>query len=171
MASDPATRVSLMILDSRDLSSRLMTHNFVTGSESYYEESAKKYLWGMAEVSPGNMLRKINQFASRDRSIVLVGHGFKGDLAALRTLGSDPQISVVAIFDTAKIARINIGDLSLGHPLVEFGVPASSARLHNAGSDANFTLRALILLGIKVSEASMTGANSTVFESLEALRG
>jgi hypothetical protein len=38
---------------------------------------------------------------------------------------------------------------TLGRLLGELKCPKSSARLHNAGNDANFTLRALVLLAIK----------------------
>ena len=152
------TQAGISILDTRDLNpplrksaSKLETYNFITGSDLYYAVSAKKFLWGTSEKTPpSKMLECINKLVRRDRNIVLVGHGFGGDLAALSSLGFDFQTSVIAILDTANItSELEMDRCTLGRLLRELECPKSSARLHNAGNDANFTLRALILLAIK----------------------
>ena len=96
------------------------------------------------------MRRCINKLVPRDRDIVLVGHGFGGDLDALNSLGFDLETSIIGILDTANITyELEMDRSLLGQLLGELECPKSSARLHNAGKDANFTLRALILLAIK----------------------
>jgi negative regulator of sigma E activity len=57
---------------------------------------------------------------------------------------------VIGILDTANItSELEMDRCTLGRLLGELECPKSSTRLHNAGNDANFTLRALILLAIK----------------------
>lgn len=151
------TQAGISILDTRDLSTpqkrilKLETYNFITGSESYYAESAAKFLWGTPKkISPSKMLECINKLVRRNRNIILVGHGFAGDLDALNSLGFDFQTSVIGILDTANItSELDMCRGTLGRLLEKLGCPKSSARLHNTGNDANFTLRALILLAIR----------------------
>ncbi|KUJ08111.1 uncharacterized protein LY89DRAFT_349939 [Mollisia scopiformis] len=96
-----------------------------------------------------NLLRNFFGVVRRDRNIVLVGHGF-GGLTALSSLGFDFQTSVIGILDTANLSfELEMDRSTLGRLLGELECPKSSAKLHNAGNDANFTLRALILLAIK----------------------
>jgi hypothetical protein len=152
------TQAGVSILDTQVLNPllqkgrlRLETHSFVTGSDLYYAESATKFLWGPSQqITPSQMPKCIDKLVRRDRNIVLVGHGFGGDLAALSSLGFDFQTSVIGILDTANISsELGMERSTLGRLLGDLECPKSSARLHNAGNDANFTLRALILLAIK----------------------
>jgi hypothetical protein len=151
-------QAGISILDTRDFNPpfrksalRLETYNFVTGSDLYYAESAKKFLWGTSEkIPPSKMLKCINKLIFRDRNIVLAGHGVSGDLAVLTSLGFDFQTSIISILDTTNIAfELDKSRSTLGRLLDELECPKSTARLHNAGNDANFILRALILLAIK----------------------
>jgi len=154
------SQVGISILDTRDLNLlpreqalTLATYNFVTGSDLYYTASANRYLWGTPEkILPSDMLTAINKHISRpDRNIILVGHGCGRDLAALRSLGFNFQASAIHILDTANIAREpGKSHLSLCRLLDKLKCP--HAKLHNAGNDAHFTLRALILLAIKGHE-------------------
>ena len=178
------TQVGISILDTRDLNPppqenvlTLATYNFVTGSDSYYAASAKRYLWGTPEkILPSDMLNAMNKHVSRpDRNIILVGHGCERDLAALSSLGFNLKASVVDILDTANIAsELQMKGLSLGRLLDKLKCP--KARLHNAGNDAHFTLRALILLAIKGHEEQdpvdepQVEERRKVVERLEALR-
>jgi DNA polymerase III epsilon subunit-like protein len=176
------TQIGISILDTRDLNPlsrkkglRLATYNFVTGSDLYFAESAKKYLWGTSEkISPSNVLKTINKYVRQDRNIVLVGHGLSEDLAALSSLGFDFQASVISILDTANIAtELQMNRSTLGRLLEELECPKSSARLHNAGNDAHFTLRALILLAIKGYEEQTLDTSRVEVERaerVEALR-
>lgn len=85
--------------------------------------------------------------------IVLVGHGFGSDLEVLKFLGVDLETSIVGIFDTAMIRDRVLGpshDLNyaqLEHLLQK--VRCAHYKLHTGGNDANFTLRALLLLEVE----------------------
>jgi hypothetical protein len=81
------------------------------------------------------MLEYINKLVRRDLNIVLVGAG--GPL-----LGFDLQTSVISILGTANTTyELEMDLYTLGRLLGELECPKSKARLHNAGNDANFTLR------------------------------
>lgn len=151
------TEVGISILDARNFNPRekvalkLKTYNFVTGSGLYHAKATKKFLWGTSEkIQPKEMLSCIDKLICRNRKIVLVGHGVQAEMAVLTALGFDFQPSIIAILDTSYISfELEISPCSLGRLLNVLECPISNSRLHNAGNDANFTLRALILLAIK----------------------
>lgn len=132
------TQAGISILDTRALNHlplrknaiKLETYNFITGSDTYYATSAKKFLWGTSEkIPPSKMLHCINKPIRRDRDIVLVGHGFAGHLAALSSLGFDFQTSVIGILDTANITfELEMETCTLGRLLGELQCPKSSSR-------------------------------------------
>ncbi|TVY49040.1 hypothetical protein LOCC1_G001340 [Lachnellula occidentalis] len=149
------TQVGLAILDTRSLSatSKFTTFNFITREDAYFEKSAPFYHWGTAEKTPvTSMLSKINNCLRvyQDRSIVLVGHGVFTELRALKALGFDFQEHrVIAKLDTYLLAQdLQLGHFRLRNLLVELECRCN-INFHNAGNDANYTLRALLLLAIK----------------------
>jgi hypothetical protein len=115
------------------------------------------------------MLSKINNCLCiyQNRSIILVGHGVSSDLAALKALGFDFQkILVIAKLDTYLLARdLQMGHLILKNLLMELNCPCNF-KFHNAGNDAKFTLRALLLLGIKAIGAAESNKTSERVENL-----
>jgi hypothetical protein len=166
------TQVGLAILDTRCLSStsKFTTFNFITGEDVYFEKSAPSYRCGTAEkISVKSMLSKINSCLRvyQNKSIILVGHGFSNDLAALKALGFDFQKNqVIAKLDTYLLARdLQMGHLSLKNLIIELNCPCN-VKFHNAGNDANFTLRALLLLGIKAIRAVESNETSERVEIL-----
>jgi hypothetical protein len=168
------TQVGLAILDTRNLSStsKITTFNFITGEDAYFDESAPLYRWGTAEKIPvTSILSKINDCLRiyQNRSIILVGHGASSDLAALKALGFDFQENlVIAKLDTYQLARdLQMGQLTLKNLLMELECPCD-LKFHNAGNDANFTLRALLLLllGIKAIGAAESNETSERVEIL-----
>lgn len=92
---------------------------------------------------------------SRLRDIVLVGHGMQTDLAVLGELGLDVQdeLQIVAVVDTRRVAEELMGldfasqGPSLVNLLKHLGCPAG--RMHNAGNDAAFTMRAMLALALE----------------------
>jgi hypothetical protein len=152
------TQVSLAILDTRGISptSKFTTFNFVTGDDEYFATSVHQYRWGTPERIPiKSMLSRINKCLRvyQNGSIVLVGHGMSSDLSALRALGLD-FTQVVVKLDTYSLARkMQMGDFPLKNLLIELKVPCN-LKFHNAGTDANVALRALLLLGINAIGAT-----------------
>ncbi|KAE8443513.1 hypothetical protein EG329_001825 [Mollisiaceae sp. DMI_Dod_QoI] len=85
------------------------------------------------------------------RDLILVGHGFGFEIKAMKGLGIDLTLapSVIEIFDTEFLGYEVFGrnfKCSLSKVTKEIGILGES--FHNAGNDANFTLRAMLLLAI-----------------------
>jgi hypothetical protein len=83
----------------------------------------------------------------RYHNIVLVGHGLRSDLLILRKRGImfEEISTIVAILDTTYIGKEVLGmSFQLQGLLQTLQCPTKN--LHNAGNDANFALRALLLL-------------------------
>jgi DNA polymerase III alpha subunit (gram-positive type) len=85
------------------------------------------------------------------RDLILVGHGFGFEIKAMKGLGIDLTLapSVIEIFDTEFLGYEVFGKdfkCSLSKVIKEVGILGES--FHNAGNDANFTLRAMLLLAI-----------------------
>ncbi|CAG8984201.1 hypothetical protein HYALB_00004184 [Hymenoscyphus albidus] len=150
------TQVGLSILDTNKLSQPLPkgglaidTFHYVTGERAYFEKVERTTNWGKSQhIYHSEMGNKIKQFLPRDRKIVLVGHGISGDIAALRKLRINlGPTAIMGTLDTCTIFRELTGRITkLKDILVDVGCIFS--RLHNASNDANFTLRALLLLAI-----------------------
>jgi len=85
------------------------------------------------------------------RNIILVGHGFGFEIKAMKCLGIDLNLapSIIEIFDTEFLGYEVFGrdfKCSLSNVVKETGI--SGGFFHNAGNDANFSLRAMLLLAI-----------------------
>jgi len=165
------SQVGLAILDTRSLNaaSELTTFNFITGDDAYFEKSVRRYSWGTAEkLRPSSMLSKINACLKsyQDRNIFLIGHWMSGDLDALSELGFDFGRITQSLDTCLLLRRLQLRRPSLYSLLAKLDFPCSHMKFHNAGNDANLTLRALLLLGIKATEK--TGAKG-VSERVERL--
>ncbi|KAK7534763.1 uncharacterized protein J3D65DRAFT_542499, partial [Phyllosticta citribraziliensis] len=81
--------------------------------------------------------------STKDRPIVLVGHGLPNDERYLATLGIHPRSwpNLVGIIDTQGIAQGESFPLNLERMLDRFRMPTPCA--HNAGNDAAYTMHAL----------------------------
>lgn len=141
------------ILDTRSLRSphpAISTHNFATGSSRYCAQASKTFLFGRSiTTSQKEILENIKFLFPPSRSFVLVGHDIRHDLRALEALGADFQDHIIGVLDTSWIAHevLPFYAGSLGDLLAELECPFD--KLHCAGNDAHFTLRALLLLVVK----------------------
>jgi hypothetical protein len=81
---------------------------------------------------------------------------------------------VIAILDTDNMSfELEMGRSALRRLLAELDCPKSSTRLHDAGNDAKYTLRALILLEIKACEQERLDpltVEDEILARIEALR-
>jgi hypothetical protein len=85
------------------------------------------------------------------RNIILVGHGLKNEVPYLRNLGFalHQAPNIVCRFDTGKLGPSK-GGIGLGRLCKAIGLDSTS--LHNAGNDAAYTLRAMLLaVGVRMS--------------------
>ncbi|CZR69232.1 uncharacterized protein PAC_19132 [Phialocephala subalpina] len=99
------------------------------------------------EVSVADTLKSSSSKTTICRDIVLVGHGLRSHLLVLRRRGIrfEEINTIVAKLDTSYIAREVLGmNFQLHGLLKTLNCPLE--HIHNAGNDANFTPRALLLL-------------------------
>ncbi|KHN94480.1 Polynucleotidyl transferase [Metarhizium album ARSEF 1941] len=151
------TQLGLAILDTRDISTAtspeklISTYNFVTGSPKYYRKAMLKFLFRKPVwIKLDEVLDQIKALIPTDRNVILVGHDIRHEVHVLSNIGFNLQ--GLQCLDTFRITGQVLPhfSLTLGELLTELGCPYSW--LHNGGNDANFTLRALLLLGIKASQ-------------------
>jgi DNA polymerase III alpha subunit (gram-positive type) len=91
----------------------------------------------------------------RTRNIALIGHDFTHDLHVLQILKFDLQTSIVGILDTQKIASELLPENSSTLSDILQALQWPFDKLHTAGNDAHFTLRALLLLAEKTCTNSV----------------
>ncbi|KAI1120394.1 Polynucleotidyl transferase [Nemania abortiva] len=152
-------QAGLAILDTRDLQHKyrppedlITTHNFVTGSPFYVSKAAPRFLFGESSViKPANLLTNIQSIIPQDRDVVLLGYAVQNDIKALHGLGFDFSrfTSTFVIVDTCRVAGEVFGAWrgALGDLLLRIHCPFK--KLHSGGNDANFTLRASLLLATR----------------------
>jgi hypothetical protein len=180
-------QAGISIFDPRNLPSTsskeaLKTYNFgLGGSPSHRRNVDRKFFFGetiwLSQLA--NLLTSMEKLLDRSRNIVLVGHGLNGDCQALRSLGFDFDSSIVGYIDTADAARTIFGPPSgqdEAPTVTTFRLKDLPAKLglvvegcHVAGNDANFTLRALLLLAVEGYRTSDL-LNEPTKEILETIR-
>lgn len=146
------SQVGLAILDTKELQhgtpgEAIKTHSFPTGSFRYVQNVRKRFLLGKTtRIAPLEIAYCIRSCIPSNRNVVIVGHGVANDLRVLQALNFHFDASPI-VLDTAQIAQRSFNlELSLSHLLPVLG--SSFRELHCAGNDANFTLRALLLLAV-----------------------
>jgi hypothetical protein len=146
----------LCILDTRHLSqiseiqyeSILDTQHFCIGPEKYLKAwKSRKFCFGEPKNITISDLRNEIQTIISGRDIVLILHGGKDDLLFLKSV--DVDFRPLYIVDTQKAAQHPLQldyRCSMEAMLTLLDCPFEPRMLHNAGNDANFTLRALLLI-------------------------
>lgn len=149
------SEVGLAILDTRDFDSvpstkLISTYNFASGSSDYQERARKKFLFGESiAIIQNNMLKSVKSLVPPDRQVVFVGHDIQHDLRALDLLDFDFSTFNITTLDTQSVFAevISHESLTLRRLLLTLGCPFT--KLHCGGNDANFTLKALLLLAVR----------------------
>jgi hypothetical protein len=149
------SEVGLAILDTRDFDSvpsteLISTYNFASGTSDYQERARKKFLFGESvAITQDNMLKSVKSLVPPDRQVVFVSHDIQHDLRALDLLGFDFSAFNITTLDTQSVSAevISHESLTLRRLLLTLGCPFT--KLHCGGNDANFTLKALLLLAVR----------------------
>ncbi|PQE32075.1 polynucleotidyl transferase protein [Rutstroemia sp. NJR-2017a WRK4] len=144
------SEVGVAVLDTEDLSSTsstelISTYNFATGCSEYQKRARKRFLFGdSVAITQNNLLKSIESLVPRGREVVFVGHDIQNDLRALDKLGFDLSKYNITTLDTQAISG---GSPSLSRLLLTLG--CLFIKLYCGGNDANFTLKALLLLAAR----------------------
>ncbi|CZR56938.1 uncharacterized protein PAC_06827 [Phialocephala subalpina] len=157
IAKNGQFQVGLSILDTRHLQSSmrkrtgsqglLQTHQFCIGSPKYFKNASRTFCFGQSKHIKLEDLNTTIQNLISNRDFILVVHGGLGDAVFLEA--AKVELNPLYILDTQKAAQhpldldhrctieemLNLLECSFGHRV-----------LHVAGNDANFTLRALLLI-------------------------
>jgi len=152
---DPNCQVGIAILDTRQLEQaphkqQIQTYNFASGTSSYTARANRVFLFGKtAVISPSELADSICSLIPPGRNIVFVGFATANELRALRLLDFPWPGRLSAVLDAFSLAceMLETRSGSLGDLLILLGCPHNN--LHCAGNDANFTLKALLLLVAK----------------------
>lgn len=146
------SQTGLAILDPGELvgkepSELISTINLTTGSPHYISKSNDKFVFGTSQaIEVTNILGSIESFLPKDRPIVLVGHGVYAEVGILMALGFEFSARIVGIIDTFDVAGEVFGVWRKGLKDLLLSLEIPFHKLHNAGNDAHFTLRAALLL-------------------------
>ena len=148
-------QAGIAILDTRDFVSQVQTpgistFNFVVGPAPYYKCCNRRFLFGKTlKIENKDIRQNLEALISRRRNNILVGHGTGRDLKILKHLSFELESSIVDILDTQKLAAQMLPNprARLCEILTDLQCPFQCLR--NAGNDANFTMRPLLLLEIR----------------------
>jgi hypothetical protein len=150
-------QVGLAIMDSRALKlsvspeHTISSHNFISGPKRYQRKAISRFLFGSPKsTTKAQILSKIEESLPKGRNILLVGHGIRLELRILKGLGFNFQgLGISGCLDTFQITSkvLPYFTLTLGELLKKLDYPHN--KLHNAGNNETFTLRALLLLTVR----------------------
>ena len=147
----------------------LRTQNYCVGSTGYCSKTARRFLFGQSEtVYPHQINEKIESLVV-NRDVVLVVYDGYNDLWLLNEL--KVKLELVAVVDVQNVAH-NILQLqyrkSLNDLLIEMDCPFNL--LHIAGNDANFTLRALLMIAVRGSHGkSLNDSQQAILSAIRAI--
>jgi DNA polymerase III epsilon subunit-like protein len=181
--------MGIATFDTRDLIHHEKEPHTIIQTGNYRCQKKRKngFIFGtpmtVQQIEMGEILKRAIRQYDRNgklRRVILVAHGVQSELSVMKLcLGidltdRDEYPSVVGILDTHELSRATLLQSELAFAsyklqgiLETFGVPYKS--LHTAGNDANFTLKALLMLCDRCLETG-GGANSSQEERLAVLR-
>lgn len=130
-------------------SANLLQYNFTTGA---WRDRDEDFLFGQSQqTTVRELIPELNKLIDRTRNIILLAHDCTSELAILKKLGFDFKTGITAILDTqqlmTKVFKNSHEFRSLEALLNKLGI--QHKELHVGGNDANFTLKALMLLVVK----------------------
>ena len=151
-------QAGIAILDTKNIKQRqldklLRTHMFVTSTTAYVTKASDRYWFGKTNsASLSKLVNCIRSLVPPERKVAFVGHGIMNDLLVLQALGFQFSDNHMAFMNTLHVANEVFGCWAgpLRDLLRKLNCPHS--RLHCAGNDANFTLKALLLLAAQKLE-------------------
>jgi hypothetical protein len=151
------------------LENLLQTRNFCVGTSEYCSNGTRRFLFGQSETVEADQIKPEIEGMVTGRDFVLVVHDGHHDLRLWRELQVDVQ--PVAILDTQKAATV-LPELphscSLKNLMVALECPFNFP--HTAGNDANFTLRALLMIALRDSQDKDSNElQQTVLSALQAI--
>lgn len=145
------------------------SHHYIVGNPKFSRNKANKFLFGNPETIPLSGLKNQLQLFTSNRDIILIFHGGRRELWALKAL--DIHLNPLYTIDTVKAAQYPLQlsyRWSLEKLLLEFEIPFTA--LHNSGNDAHFVLRAFLMLAVRDAQRELALAPDALPEKLSNSR-
>lgn len=178
-SNGPNSQAGFAILDTKncvqaatrgDTVKSFRSSSYIAGTPNYFLENVPRHMFGAVEhINKYEMARKIDNFIQTNskpgRPLVLIGHGVKGDIKCLQSLGLDLS-RFTFVFDTYLISKFDLKQkrsLKLMDLVQICGINAHMGLFHNGSNDAAFTLRAFIKL---ITENVPTFGNPSMRQGL-----
>ncbi|KAK2613603.1 hypothetical protein N8I77_000507 [Diaporthe amygdali] len=153
--------VGISVLDSESLKTpvttekqRIESHHYIVGNPKFARNKANKFLFGNPKTIPLSGLKDQLQLFTSNRDIILIFHGGHRELWALKALSIN--LNPLYTIDTVKAAQYPLQlsyRCSLEKLLLELKIPFTT--LHNAGNDAHFVLRAVLMLAVQDAQREL----------------
>jgi hypothetical protein len=141
------------------------SHHYIVGNPKFARNKANKFLFGHLETISLSGLKDQLQLLTLDRNIILIFHGGHRELWALKALNIHPN--PLYTIDTIKAAQYPLQlsyRCSLEKLLLELEIPFTA--LHNAGNDAHFVLRAVLMLAVRDAQRELALAPDALPQKL-----
>ncbi|KAH0495460.1 hypothetical protein TgHK011_009010 [Trichoderma gracile] len=172
--------IGLSLFDTRSLTkpmkdpaNAIQSYQYITKESKPCKWAAKHFLFGDTEaIQLPDFTRKLASL-TQGREYVLVAHGINEDLKFLNNLEPNFATRACYVLDTVNAAQHPLQlyyRYSLEKLLEELDIRYD--RLHVAGNDAHFALRALLMLAVRdgqMAPESITAADGELFNALSAV--
>lgn len=141
------------------------SHHYIVGNPKFSRNKANKFLFGNPKTIPLSGLKDQLQLFTSNRDTILIFHGGHRELWALKAL--DIHLNPLHTIDTVKAAQYPLQlsyRCSLEKLLLELEIPFTA--LHNAGNDADFVLRAFLMIAVRDAQRELTPTPDALPEKL-----
>lgn len=152
-------------VNSTDPEEAVVSYQFINQDTKPCRKAAKRFLIGETQMYPLPEIASQILTLTQGRDYVLVAHGTNEDVKVLNNMDARIVGNACYILDTVKVAQ-HIVQLyyrySLETLLDSLGITTYHYRLHAAGNDAVFALRALLMLTVRDMSAA---SNSMIYSN------
>ncbi|KAL7823512.1 QDE-2-interacting protein [Trichoderma gracile] len=180
ISPEQSFHIGISLFDTRSLTkpmddpgNAIQSYQYITKESKPCKWAAKHFLFGDTEAIQVPYLMGKLALLTQGREYVLVAHGINEDLKFLNNLEPNFATRACYVLDTVNAAQHPLQlyyRYSLEKLLEELDIRYD--RLHVAGNDAHFALRALLMLAVRdgqMAPESITTADNQLFHTLDAI--
>ncbi|KAL6814551.1 hypothetical protein J3E69DRAFT_347499 [Trichoderma sp. SZMC 28015] len=167
ISEEQSFHIGISIFDTRsltkqpqDLNDTVKSYQFINNNSKPCRWAAKSFLLGESKLIELTDLPASFFLLTQGRDYVLVAHGIDADIKFFNNLNPEIVSGACYILDTVKAAQYPLQlyyRYSLESLLDEFNI--RYAKLHAAGNDAHFALKALLMIAVR--DGQMASAPET----------
>ncbi|KAL6799500.1 hypothetical protein GGI42DRAFT_361398 [Trichoderma sp. SZMC 28013] len=175
ISEEQSFHIGISIFDTRslikqpqDLGDAVKSYQFINNNSKPCRWAAKSFLFGESKLIKLADLPASFFLLTQGRDYVLVAHGIDTDIKFFNNLNPEIANGASYILDTVKAAQCPLQlyyRYSLENLLDEFNI--RYAKLHAAGNDAHFALKALLMIAVRDGQmASAPETTTSIHEDL-----